>query len=404
MTTDIQSKSKSLPPEPPGLLIWIRKNLFNNWYNSILTIGSSALIAFILFSLFRWIFFLADWRPVTTAPLLYLVGQYPRDQLWRLGLILIIMSLLFGASWRKWGGVMRTFSLTYAVFLIFVALWPSPQDGLPLQLRLFMLANLAVILLGYKIGGYSKFRGMYLAFAWLLSLAGNLLLLNGSDAFGKLDVVSTTLWGGLLVTLLLAIGGITLSFPIGLILALGRQSSLPVFRWICTIIIEVVRGVPLIGLLFLSSLILPLFLPPEIRIDRLLRALLGMIIFSAAYMAENVRGGLAAVPHGQVEAAKALGHNGFQITGLIVLPQALRAVIPPIVGQFISLFKDTTLASGVAVLELLSVGRSIVQSTPEFIGLQMEVYAFIALIFWIFSYMMSNASQQIEVALGVGER
>lgn len=404
MTTDIQSKSKSLPPEPPGPLIWIRKNLFNNWYNSILTIGSSALIAVVLFSLFRWIFFLADWRPVTTAPLLYLVGQYPRDQLWRLGLILIIMSLLFGASWRKWGGVMRTFSLTYAVFLIFVALWPSPQGGLPLQLRLFMLANLAVILLGYKIGGYSKFRGMYLALAWLLSLAGNLLLLHGSDAFGKLDVVSTTLWGGLLVTLLLAIGGITLSFPIGLILALGRQSSLPVFRWICTIIIEVVRGVPLIGLLFLSSLILPLFLPPEIRIDRLLRALLGMIIFSAAYMAENVRGGLAAVPHGQVEAAKALGHNGFQITGLIVLPQALRAVIPPIVGQFISLFKDTTLANGVAVLELLSVGRSIVQSTPEFIGLQMEVYAFIALIFWIFSYMMSNASQQIEVALGVGER
>ena len=219
-----------------------------------------------------------------------------------------------------------------------------------------------------------------------------------------MEVVSTTLWGGLLVTLLLAVGGITLSFPIGVILALGRQSNLPVFRWICTIIIEVVRGVPLIGLLFLSSLIVPLFLPPEIRIDRLLRALLGMIIFSAAYMAENVRGGLAAVPSGQVEAAKALGHNGFQITSFIVLPQALRAVIPPIVGQFISLFKDTTLASGVAVLELLSVGRSITQSTPEFIGLQMEVYGFIALIFWIFSYMMSSASQQIEVALGVGER
>jgi general L-amino acid transport system permease protein len=121
-------------------------------------------------------------------------------------------------------------------------------------------------------------------------------------------------------------------------------------------------------------------------------------------MAENVRGGLAAVPAGQIEAAKALGHSGFQITLLIVLPQALRAVIPPIVGQFISLFKDTTLASGVAVLELLSVGRSIVQADPEFIGAQMEMLVFIAAVFWIFSYLMSFASQRLEVALGVGER
>jgi len=175
VTTAIQTKGKSKPPEPPGPLTWVRKNLFNNWYNSILTIVSITLIAVVLFSLFRWIFFVADWRPVTTSPLLYLVGQYPRDQLWRLGLMLIIMSLLFGASWRKWGGVMRTFSLTYAVFLVFVALWPSPQGGLPLLIRVFMLANLAVILLGYQIGGIKKLRAMYLALAWLLSLAANLI-------------------------------------------------------------------------------------------------------------------------------------------------------------------------------------------------------------------------------------
>jgi general L-amino acid transport system permease protein len=187
-------------------------------------------------------------------------------------------------------------------------------------------------------------------------------------------------------------------------LALGRRSSLPVLSFFSTTFIEVVRGVPLIGILFLSSLILPLFLPPDVRIDRLLRALIGMTLFSAAYMAENVRGGLAAVPDGQVEAAKALGLSNFRITTLIVLPQALRTVIPPIVGQFISLFKDTTLASGVAVLELLSVGRSILQSTPEFIGLQMEVYLFIAAVFWIFSYLMSYASLRLEAALGVGKR
>jgi len=219
-----------------------------------------------------------------------------------------------------------------------------------------------------------------------------------------LPVVPTNVWGGLLVTMLLAIGGITISFPIGVLLALGRRSSLPVVSLFSTVFIEFVRGVPLIGVLFLASIILPLFLPADVRIDRLLRALIGMTLFSAAYMAENVRGGLASVPLGQVEASKALGLNGAQITLLVVLPQALRAVIPPIVGQFISLFKDTTLASGVAVLEFLSIGRSILQANPEYIGLQAEVYIFIAAVFWIFSYLMSYASQKIEAALGVGER
>jgi general L-amino acid transport system permease protein len=148
----------------------------------------------------------------------------------------------------------------------------------------------------------------------------------------------------------------------------------------------------------------PLFLPPEMRIDRLLRALIGMTVFSAAYMAENVRGGLAAVPGGQEEAAKAVGLRGYQVTLLIVLPQALRAVIPPMVGQFISLFKDTTLAFGIAVLELLAVGRSILQGNPEYFGRQMEVLLFIAAIFWVLSYLMSYASLRLEAALGVGER
>ena len=191
-----------------------------------------------------------------------------------------------------------------------------------------------------------------------------------------------TLWrrvmGGLLVTLLLAIGAIVLSFPLGVMLALGRRSSLPVIRIICTVFIEAIRGVPLISILFLFSLIVPLFLQTGLRIDRLMRALIGMTIFSSAYTAENVRGGLAAIPFGQTEAAKALGHSNFQITALIVLPQALRIVIPPIVGQFISLFKDTTLASGIAVLELLAIGRSVLNSDPQYIGLQMEVYGFIA--------------------------
>ncbi|MCZ6530264.1 MAG: amino acid ABC transporter permease, partial [Chloroflexi bacterium] len=168
--------------------------------------------------------------------------------------------------------------------------------------------------------------------------------------------------------------------------------------------IEIVRGVPLVTILFMSSIILALFLPQGFRIDRLIRALLGMTLFSAAYMAENVRGGLQSIPKGQTEAAKAVGLSSFQTTVLIVLPQALRAVIPAIVGQLISLFKDTTLAIIVAINELLSIGKSVIQSDVEFLQLQLEVFIFIAAVFWIFSSVMSFSSRRLEERLGVGER
>jgi general L-amino acid transport system permease protein len=392
------------PPEPPGVLTWLRENLFSNLINSLLTLISLAIIILAISGIIRWVFSAADWEPVVRNPLLYLVGQYPRDLLWRLGIGLALVSLLLGASWRVWSGVMRTFAITFAVFLIVGVAWPTEAQTLTIQIRVFLLANLGIILLGYLIGGIRFVSARYVLIAWIASVIINLILMRGISGGGALAIVPTTLWGGLLVTLLLAIGGITLSFPIGVILALGRRSSLPVVKLFSTAFIEVIRGVPLISILFLFNIILPLFLPQEVRIDRLFRALVGMTIFSAAYAAENVRGGLAAVPEGQVEAAKAIGLNSFQITTLIVLPQALRAVIPPIVGQFISLFKDTTLASGIAVLELLSVGRSILEGNPEYIGLQAEVYLFIAVVFWIFSYLMSYASQRLEVALGVGER
>jgi general L-amino acid transport system permease protein len=392
------------PPLPPGPLDWLRKNLFNNWYNSLLSLVSLTLIGATAAGALRWIFVTADWRPVTNNLMLYLVGQYPRDQLWRIGIIVSILSLLMGASWRIWGGVMRTLAFTFGIFLLAVSLWPSSLETFALPARAAMFANLGILLAGFIIGGQTRLRGWHVLTAWLVSLGVMGVLLSGLPGSQSLAPVPTGSWGGLVVTLLLAVGGIVISFPFGVLLALGRRSSLPVVSILSTVFIEVIRGVPLIGLLFLSSLILPLFLPPEVRIDRLLRALIGMTVFSAAYMAENVRGGLAAVPYGQVEAARALGLSNFNITLLIVLPQALRAVIPPMVGQFISLFKDTTLASGVAVLELLSIGRSILQANPEFISLQMEVYLFIAAVFWIFSYLMSYASLRLEVALGVGER
>jgi len=392
------------PPEPPGFRTWIKKNLFNNWFNSILTIVLVAFIGWGIYTLIRWIFISADWEPVLKYPILYLVGQYPREFLWRVGLVISIYSLLIGMSWRKWSGIMGVLGLTFAGFIVALGFWPAFVPILTVTNRVILLANLGIIGVGYFTARSKKITPRRLLIAWLLSLVVSLLLLYGTPFSSALDIVTTNLWGGLLVTLLLAIGGITISFPFGVMLALGRRSSLPIIRVICTVFIEAIRGVPLISILFLFSLILPLFLPTGIRVDRLIRALVGMTIFSAAYTAENVRGGLAAVPYGQTEAAKALGHSNFQITALIVLPQALRAVIPPIVGQFISLFKDTTLASGVAVLELLSVGRSILNSDPQYIGLQMEVYGFIALVFWILSYMMSHASRRLESSLGVGER
>jgi general L-amino acid transport system permease protein len=204
--------------------------------------------------------------------------------------------------------------------------------------------------------------------------------------------------------MLLSIGGIVLSFPIGVLLALGRRSALPVVKGFSIAFIELIRGVPLITILFMFSLILQVFLPTGSRFDRLLRALIGITIFSAAYMAENVRGGLQAVPPGQVEAAKAVGMSGLQINLFIVLPQALRAVIPAIVGQFISLFKDTTLVIILGINELLGIGRAAINADPEYVQLQLEVYFFIAVLFWVVSYAMSYSSRQLEVSLGVGER
>jgi general L-amino acid transport system permease protein len=392
------------PPSPPGPLTWLRENLFSNWFNSILTVISLAFVVWGSISAIRWVFFSADWTPVVRSPLLFLVGQYPRESLWRVGASLTIVSFLAGVSWRQWGGFMRAFVLLYAAFLLIGVFWSPQGETLTLPMRIFLGANLGIIFLGYLVGGLKFITPRLVVIAWSLSVVITLLLLNGFSKSSLLPHIPTGLWGGLMVTLILAVGGIVLSFPIGVILALGRRSSLPVVKWFSIIFIEVVRGVPLIGILFLSSVALPLFLPQDMRVDLLLRALVGMTLFSAAYMAENVRGGLAAIPPGQEEAAKALGLNNFQITTLIVLPQALRAVIPPIVGQFISLFKDTTLASGVAVLEFLAIGRSIVQSNPAYVSKQTEVLIFIAAVFWIFCYMLSYASLRLEAALGVGER
>jgi general L-amino acid transport system permease protein len=197
--------------------------------------------------------------------------------------------------------------------------------------------------------------------------------------------------------------GILFSLPLGILLALGRRSQLPIIRWVSIAYIELIRGVPLVTILFMAQIMLPLFLPSGVTVDRVLRAMIGIIMFTAAYQAENVRGGLQAIPFGQYEAAQALGLSGIQTTVLIILPQALRNVIPVLVGQFIALYKDTSLVAIVGLLDLLGIAKSVV-SQPQFIGLQREAYLFVTLIYWAFSYLMAYLSQRLEVALGVGER
>lgn len=392
------------PPEPPGPVTWVRQNLFSTWYNALLTIVSAVIIFYALRAIFTWVFVTADWTPVVEFPLLYMIGSYPREEMWRIGVLLWTTTFLFGVSWGLWGDLVRPFALTIAILLGLAALFPTSAESYTMTVRFALIINPVLIFIGYQVGKIRFITDRMVVIAWLFLFFLTPFLLRGIQGNESLPFIETTLWGGFIVTIILAAGGIILSFPIGVALALGRRSSLPVVKIFSTVFIEVVRGVPLVTILFMFSIILALFLPPESRLDRLMRALMAMIIFSAAYTAENVRGGLQAIPPGQEEAAKAVGLNGWQTMLLIVLPQALRLVIPAIVGQFIALFKDTTLAVIVGISELLFIGRSIINSDPAFIQRQLEVFIFIAFLFWIISYVMSSASRQLESQLGVGER
>ncbi|MEI2691102.1 MAG: amino acid ABC transporter permease [Anaerolineae bacterium] len=405
MTTAVETFTT--PPARSGPARWLKKNLFSSWLNTLLTVVSFVFIGAISLALGRWILFGADWSPVVESLRLFAVGPYPAEQMWRVWIIVAMVSLLMGVSGGRWGGVARSFALALAIVYGLLAILPISLEYLALDSRLRLAGNILAVGLGLLLGRQLPIKGYQLALAWAVSFVLTLLLLGGlrnAAVAPFLPVVESGRWGGLLLTFLLAIVGIVASFPLGVLLALGRQSSLPVVKAMCVVFIETVRGVPLVTILFMTSILLPLFLPSEVRIDRVLRAMLGMTLFAAAYMAENVRGGLQSVPKGQVEAAKAMGLNGWQTMLLIVLPQALRVVIPAIVGQFIALFMDTTLAVIVGLLELLAIGRAIINSNPQWLLLDKEVFSFIALIFWIFTFSMAYASRRVETAVGLGKR
>ncbi len=356
-------------PQSPNAWDWAKANLFSSWGNAILSVvllvlAGKLIYGFLDWALVRAVFTGSDgracaapnagacWPFVTTKLQLFLYGRYPEPERWRV-------------------------KLTLALALIGLVPMMIPQVPRKRETAIYVF-------------------GIFPIVAWVLLTGG---------WFG-LKRVPTDLWGGLLVTLVVASVGIVASFPLGVLLALGRRSDLPMVRWLSTGYIEFVRGIPLITMLFMASVMLPLFLPPGVSIDKLLRALVGVALFSAAYLAEVVRGGLQAIPRGQYEAADALGLSYAHKMGLIVLPQALKLVIPGIVNSFISLFKDTSLVLIIGLFDLLGIVQQAAQADPKWFSPQTGTtgYVFAGLIFWIFCFGMSRYSAALEKRLSAGER
>jgi len=353
MATKTETSFSPPPSEAPpvmtvGVLGWLRENLFSSVSNGILTIVAGIISFLLIRVLFTFLFFQADWTVVTTNPVLYMIGQYPREEAWRPYLsFAIIIFMVVGSLllWRR-----------------------------------------------------SKVLQRILGVLWVISPVLIWLLLLGFQGSEFLPRVRTQLWSGLLLTLVLTIVSIVLAFPLGLLLALGRRSeNLPIIRVVSTTYIELFRGVPLISVLFVAQVMLPLFIGNS-NLDVVFRAIAGLTLFEAAYIAEIVRGGLQAIPRGQVEAAQAIGLPGPLITGLIIMPQALRIVIPAIVGQFINLFQDTTLVSIVTLLEFLGISSAALAQDPSFQSHKTEAYLFIAAVFFVFSFFMTSAARRIEAA------
>jgi len=343
-----------------GVIGWIKANLFNGWFNSTLTIVTLFFLWKTAVPFFRWAFIDSVWN--TT-------GQVCRDA--------------GGACWSVISSNFR--------FILF-GFYPYDLQWRPL---------LAMIIL-FVLLFFSQNRKHWkkpLAYAWIAGLFAMGLLLRGG--FFGLDPVESTQWGGLPLTLLLSVFGLTAAYPLGVVLALGRQSKMRAVKTLCIVYIELIRGVPLISLLFMSSIIFPLFLPEGLTINKILRAQVAIILFTAAYIAEVVRGGLQGMSRGQYEAAESMGLNYYLTMRLIILPQALKIVIPPTVSILISAFKDTSLVVIIALYDLLKTTQTVL-SNPEWMGFSKEAYVFVAILYFLGCFSMSNYSRKLEKELSRG--
>ena len=350
------------PSSTVGVVGWFRTNLFSSPMNTGLSLLAFYLIYLTIPPIIEWAFIKSDWigesREACTSGGAcwvfvnvrfdqFMYGFYPESEYWRVniafGLIIALFIPLFIERFNKKGWLV------------------------------------AFILVGYPIIAYYLFAG---------------------GSFG-LTSVETSKWGGLMLTLILSAVGIVASLPLGIVLALGRRSTMPIVKSVSVVFIEFWRGVPLITVLFMASVMLPLFLPEGTHFDKLLRAMIGITLFQSAYMAEVIRGGLQAIPKGQYEAAQALGLSYWKSMGLIILPQALKLVIPGIVNTFIALFKDTTLVLIIGLFDLLAMIQTAF-TDANWLGYSIEGYVFAASVFWVFCFSMSRYSQSLEKKLHTG--
>mgnify|MGYP000238740697 FL=1 len=370
---ELQSTRKP-PITQIGAVLWLRSNLFSSWTNGLLTFASLYLLYIAIPPLLDWMFlsanfnfgtvnilgfdikfseFMADnqncgreaacWPYIYEKLYMYIYGFYPHEESWRPNVV---------------------YGLTALLFII---------------VRL--------------VRNYKQKNRVILAMIVTFPIISYILMAGG---FGLLPIVETHQWGGLTLSLIIASVGIIVSFPIGVVLALGRQSDLKVIKLFSTIFIEFIRGVPLITILFMASFVLPLFLESSTNFDKLLRALIGIALFQAAYFAEVVRGGLQAIPKGQYEAADAIGLSYFQKNALIILPQALKISIPNIVGSSISLFKDSTLVLIIGLMDMLAM-VNMTSNDPYWLGRETEGFVFVTMVFWVILYSMSRYSKKLEI-------
>jgi general L-amino acid transport system permease protein len=380
----------------------LQRDLFASRFDGFISIALIALLLAVGGALVQWLLFHAQWAVIQANSTLFAVGRYPLEQQWRLWLLTTSLAVASGASW----GLLRGRGAWPRHDRLAVVLVVGLAVGLPLLLQLNLAiqarwwAITALLLLGRWAAGRWAQAIPRSLLRWLPLIWPGLYLLGLGLISGGLGLVrvAPSEWGGLLLTLLTASFAILLCFPLGVALALGRRSPLPLLRWGSVLYIEFIRGAPLITLLFLGQNILGFLLPGGLAPDRVWRAAWVLTFFAAAYVAEAVRSGLAAVPAGQLEAARSLGLPLPLALLHVVLPQALRVALPATVGQFITLLQDTTLLSLIGLLDLLGTART-VMANPAFLGKNAEVYLVLAVLFWCCCAALGLASRALETRL-----
>ena len=405
-----------------GVIGWIRKNLFSSWGNSITTVVLTVVFGWILIRFFDWAVINAVWTAPTGQDcrghgacwaLIHekyryiFFGSFPYEQQWRpfLAIISMLAMLIMSSDRRNWNARLL-WIWGGGSFLTFLMMFGQIHISISLILFVALGAGGLGMLMRGAIGTPAEINGWRALAA--IGAIGLILRVTGvlpawSLPIAPFDYVETHLWGGLPVTIILATYGLLFAFPYGVLLALGRRSHLPLIKGLCVGFIELIRGVPLISLLIMASVMLPLFLPSGMTIDKFLRAQTAVILFAGAYIAEIIRGGLQSLPKGQFEAADAMGLNYFQKTTLIVLPQALRVVIPPLINTFIGFFKDTSLVLIIGIFDFLNTANQALVD-PNWAGFPAEIYLFAAFVYFCFCFSMSRYAKYLEIELNKGTR